>query len=239
MSVASERRARRLAQLLGALLIALLVTLLLVAPTTPARPDPRGLASPILAFELARTPAHVLAIFGDAGDPGRAEAVARMDLANRLDYLYLLVYPGFLAAIAWLLALRGVMARGLFYVVVALAAATAVSDALENVALLTLSGLTEPAAMEAPLARLQRWTACKWGGIFVATALLGVGARTIPGRLRVAAPFCLLTALCGLLALVEPRAIEWSAAPMVLAWGALWLYAFASPPRGAGAEGPA
>lgn len=71
----------------------------LFMPETLAHAIPgSAISSPVLAFEFARTPAHLDAVFGSAGDPLRAGRVRGMMQGNVFDYLFMLVYGSFVLA---------------------------------------------------------------------------------------------------------------------------------------------
>jgi len=71
----------------------------LVMPAALAHPIPgANIDNPVLAFEFARSPADLDAIFGTVGDPQRAVRITGMNRGNLLDYLFMLVYGSFLFA---------------------------------------------------------------------------------------------------------------------------------------------
>jgi len=64
---------------------------------TCSGPLPAGVSA-LLAYQLARTPADIEAVFGPAGDPCRAAMIAAMDRANTVDLLgFIGTYSAFLA----------------------------------------------------------------------------------------------------------------------------------------------
>ena len=93
-------------------------------------PLPAG-TSALLAFQLSRTAADIEAVFGPEGDPCRADMIAAMDRANRVDLIgFIATYNAFLALffLAMLRAGSGNAARvGLAAVV-----ATLLFDVLET-----------------------------------------------------------------------------------------------------------
>lgn len=148
------------------------MVLLALMPSKPVTANVPGLGSAVIGFELASEPAHVFGILGAADAPERPEAVRRMDLGNRIDYLFMAAYATLYAGIALLLAAHGRIGGGVQALLFALAVAMFVGDALENRQLLVLSQLTDPAAMTAPLAALGCWTRLKWYSIYAASALV-------------------------------------------------------------------
>ncbi len=155
-------------------------------------PLPEGMWSPIVAFELARSPAEVEAMFGAAGSAERGAWVAAMDLGNQLDFVFLLAYGAVLLLFSRALRERGlprVPSLGERIVVVA-----PVADVFENVQLLTI---TENLGGEyrAALGRLILFTWMKWFAIaFVMVTWIPALARA--GRMgRVVAGLAGLTAI--------------------------------------------
>lgn len=61
----------------------------LFMPAALAHPIPgASIANPVLAFEFARSPAHLDSVSGFVGDPLRPGRIARMMRGNILDYLH-------------------------------------------------------------------------------------------------------------------------------------------------------
>jgi hypothetical protein len=209
----------------GLVMVVLSVVLLVVLPAAPARRNLPGIQSPIIGFELARTPEDVAGLLGDPGTPERAEYAARMDRGNWLDFAFMVAYAAFHAAIALRLAASGRLSRSLLVVLLVLAADMLVFDALENRELLILSGAAPSPLMDASLARLQVFTLLKWYAIFGSAALLAPVLWREPDWWRFAAPPFALAALCGVVGLVHPPGIEWGAYAVALAWLVTWVHA--------------
>jgi hypothetical protein len=100
----------------------------------PARtcsgPLPRGVSA-LLAYQLARTPADVEAVFGAAGSPCRATMVTVMDRANTVDLTgFIVTYTAFLAC--FFLALRRIRADAIARLGLAAVFAAALFDVLET-----------------------------------------------------------------------------------------------------------
>src|SRR5262245_61303473 len=55
-------------------------------------PLPPGHRSPVLAFELASSPAEVEALFAEPDSPRRTQIAAAMDRLNAADFAFLLAY---------------------------------------------------------------------------------------------------------------------------------------------------
>jgi hypothetical protein len=169
-SVEDRSRARaafRVCAGLGALLIAM--TIVMVALSTfEAGRLPAGYHTPILAFELVQSAAEVEALFGAAGSPERTRIVSAMDRLNAVDYAFMVLYGGMLAVfgVAWRRA--GVRAGS---TVAGLAVFAALMDAVENLALFSISAAL--GGEYGGALRLLAWsTWSKWGALAAAFALL-------------------------------------------------------------------
>lgn len=83
----------------GLATLAVSQSLALLMPAALAHSIPgASIDNPVLAFEFARSPADLDAIFGIVGDPQRAARIASMNAGNVLDYLFMVVYSSFLFA---------------------------------------------------------------------------------------------------------------------------------------------
>jgi hypothetical protein len=217
-AVTDERRALTIIRVAGAVVIVLMLAFLVIMPSMPVRPDPRGIVSPILSFELASVPEHVFDVLGRPGEPVRADTVRRVDTGNYLDFAFMIAYPALFAGIALLLRSHGSLSHGASTAVIVLAVVMALGDALENRELLLLSGTTDPGAMQPSLARLQVFTRIKWYAIFVAAGVLAAGTWRELGWWRWSALFYAAAALCGALSLVHLPAMEYGMYALAVAW---------------------
>jgi len=152
---------------LAAGLLVLAVTLFSVTqePVRPCGNLPQNYA-PIIAFELARSPADLEALFGTQ-EPCRSEVVERMDAVNVVDVLvYIPAYGVFMAF--FFLGMRGRHATlgtlGLRIAVVA-----ALGDYAENACLMNLTPQLDPASAWFTL--LPWATGIKWLGLGAAAAI--------------------------------------------------------------------
>ena len=179
-----ERRAITIIRVSGAAVLLLSVVMLVVFPAAPVERNVPGFVSPVVGFELASTPEHVLGILGHPENPARPAAVAAMNRGNRIDFLFMIAYPALFVGIAWMLAAHGSLSRMLLGVMIMFAVGMWLGDALENRELLFLSKATDPAAMTPSLARLQRFTHVKWNAIFGACAVLALGTLQERGWFR-------------------------------------------------------
>ena len=148
--------------LIGIAIIVVSVLSLLVFPqTSPGQIT--GLRTPIIAFEFAETSAEINTLFGPAGSPAHAAMVGQMDAGNKLDYLYMLLYSGFLFSFALLAGTR--TGQKWVYVGTVLALLALLGDALENVQLLTITANLQSGEFGEALTRLHWFTWLKWGSL--------------------------------------------------------------------------
>src|SRR5437867_9425369 len=96
----TEGAALRLVRVAGTIVLAVFVLFQLINPKAPVVANTPGFHDPVAGFELASTPDDVFGILGRPGAPGREEAVRRMKLGTRLDFVFLLAYPAFYLGIA-------------------------------------------------------------------------------------------------------------------------------------------
>jgi hypothetical protein len=154
----------------GLLMVAMSIGLLAVFPTK-APNMPNGFVTPIIAFEFIETRAEVVAMFTQTDNAGResinAPMLAAFDLGNRLDYLYMVLYSGFLMMFS--LTCAKLSGKKYFYVAAVLSLFVLACDALENIQLLGITAYLRSCMMmgdlEALLVNLSRFTWMKWGGI--------------------------------------------------------------------------
>lgn len=180
----------------------------------------------ILAFELAKTPQDLATVIGP--NPPTAAAVtvrAQMDLANKVDFLYMTAYGLFIATSCALAArLRG---RRWLLLGAALGPLAALFDVAENLALLQIT--TPGADWAALLPSLHLRTLAKWELLAATTALFAagfVGERRIVAR--VVAPALVLVAIgTGVMTLVNPaKYLVLLSTAIVVAW--IWQLGYAA-----------
>jgi hypothetical protein len=158
---------------------------------------------PMLAFELAESPADLARIIGPDPPTAKATAVRKaMDHANYIDFAYMALYAAFIAFSCANLGLA--QKRPWLFVAVALGPIAACFDVAENLALLAL---TRSDADVAPLlAALHVRTYGKWELLALTSAMFAAGF--IGNRRRwitVVALLVSLTAIVsGILAYVDP-----------------------------------
>jgi hypothetical protein len=222
----SARQALRVLRLAGSAVLILFLISTAVAPWAPVRENTPGFSNPVIGFELTSRPQHVFGILGRPGSAERGMVALRMRLATWIDCLFLLAYPLIYVGIAFLLAAHGRLRRGTVTVVVVLAIAMAVGDALENQELLRLMREVDPTHMRPALARLRIFTLVKWYALYAASALVAVHVWREASWWRWSGVFFGLAVLLGLAAIFHLPAIEWSVAPLGIAWMMTYVRAF-------------
>jgi hypothetical protein len=138
---------------------------------------PSGFMTPVVAFEFAQTTAEVRQLFEPPG------STAAVDRVNRWDFLYMVLYNGFIIAFA--IACGRQTGNRYFYAVAALPLLIWFADAMENVQLLGLTGRIESGdTMGDLLSRLRFYTWLKWGGLALYFLLLWPYFRGLRGWAR-------------------------------------------------------
>lgn len=157
----------------GLCVIALSIVLLRVQPNRMGE-LPRGMVTPVLALELARTPDEVEKAFGAEASTEREAWRTRMVRATWIDFGLLAAYGTFLAGVALELARRGSRVARAGIVLAPLAAC---ADVAEDAALLTIFA-NLGSSYEGALGWLAIFTWVKW------FALAGYFASIVPGTWR-------------------------------------------------------
>ena len=172
-------------------------------PQSLAQPIPgASIDNAVLAFEFARTTAHLDAVFGEIGDPLRDARIAGMMRGNVLDYLFMVIYGSFV--LAFFGGTAAATREPKWWRAGWLGPFAALADAVENALLLSIN-----ADMPNPLAELA-WLAWPVWTKFTALA--------VASGLAAAALFRMRAWLPAMLCLPAPLAIGFGlAAP--LRWG--------------------
>ncbi len=148
--------------IIGILVIITSLGLMKVFPSqAPKMPD--GFMTPVLAFEFVQSRQEVEALFGEPQSDFRTTMVAAMDLGNRLDYIYMVLYTAFLFGFSITCARitrRGRYRWGAFVSVLVLA-----GDAMENLQLFGITRKLSEGGFERELQLLHYFTWLKWGGL--------------------------------------------------------------------------
>ncbi len=220
----AERQAIILLRVSGAVVLLLSIVMLAIFPVAPVEQNVPGFVSPVIGFELASTPEHVLGILGHAEHPARPGAVAGMNRGNRIDFLFMIAYPALYVGIVLLLRARGRLPVPLARFLLVLPVVMWLGDLLENRELLRLAETTDPAAMTDGLARLRPFTIMKWHALFGASALIAYPIWQDRSRWRYAGIAFGVAAFTGFFSVVFLPALEAAAYLLSLAWFGTWVY---------------
>ena len=163
-------------------------------------------------------------ILGAGDSAARPEAVRKMNLGNRIDFLFMIAYPALYLGIVLLLRARGRLPDGVGRFLMFLPVVMWLGDLLENRQLLQLAGLTDPAAMTEPLARLRPFTTMKWHALFGTSALIAYPIWQDRSWWRWSGAIFGVAAIVGFSSVVMLPAIEIAAYVLSVAWLSTWVY---------------
>ncbi|MBZ5604521.1 MAG: hypothetical protein LAO79_19640 [Acidobacteriia bacterium] len=172
--------------------------------TNASRP-PRGIASPIVAIEVARNVDEVDAILSDAPSPDR-EA---MRIKQYLDFAFIACYAGLYIALArW-------FGQRLAVIAAICGLAAAVFDVVENFAILRILDLPLRAITQGMIDAIRYPSLAKWTLAFVASALFGVLFwKRQRRRFRFIALLNFAAAALGIFGLYDNSFLVWAGIPL-------------------------
>lgn len=177
-----------------------------------------GYGAPVLAFEFARSQADLLAIFGPDSDPMQVARLAAMRTGNEQDYVYMLLYAGFLTS--GLMAFWRELGVPLLRAAAGLPILAALSDACENWLLFDIqtaftAGDYSPAMASLPWPVAAKFLLLALANVAIGAALAQTGRwGTLFGTLVVVA--CVPT----LMAVVAPAQFGWT---LIASTGGGWI----------------
>jgi hypothetical protein len=151
-----------LAGMIGICVIITSIILLAIFPRHAPK-LPGGFFTPIIAFEFIRAPQEVMDLFGQAGSPEQQGLARAMNLGNRIDFLYMVLYTAFLFVFCRRAAF--IRERKVYYMGCILTPVILAGDFLENLQLLGITSRLGSGGFEHQLALLKVFTWQKWGGI--------------------------------------------------------------------------
>ncbi len=180
----------------------------IVKPAT--YPNEQGFTQAIFWFEMADSGEDVIAALGDPATEAGRSIRAAMDATHRIDFIFMVCYSAFSAALFLLIyqLSKGAgtpLPRGIFPAGVIFCCTALLGDILETTKLLELSALTDPMAIDAAVPSLMVWTRVKSGSLSTVGILLAYSyARYFKFRL----PGALIPLLFGTGAIVGAVAIS-------------------------------
>lgn len=194
----SARMAFGLAVVAAVIMLAIGSIMGVAAPS--CRPVPMSV---LTAFELVRSDADLVRLFGAPGDACRAPLVEQLDRANIIDSIgYIAAYTAFYALVLFALGRRD---KALGNIGIALAIACALADFVENAAMFQLSAAPDDASTPW-LPALVIATNIKWVGLAVVTTLAGVMLWRLGGWRRVVLPLAAAPLVPSIWAVIDPDA---------------------------------
>lgn len=184
-----------------------------------------GYGPPVLAFEFAGSQADLEAIFGFFTDPQQVTRLAAMRAGNEQDYLYMLLYAGFLASgclALWReLRLRPLLAAALLPI------AAALCDAWENWLLFDIQAAFTLGDYSPAMATLPYPVAAKFLLLAATNVVIGAAATQLGRWWALFGTIAILAAIPTVMALITPAAFAWALVPSAAA-GWLLLLALAA-----------
>lgn len=214
--------------------VATLIMVILIMPYFPteAAADVSGYGSPVIAFEFARTPADLIAVFGADTDVNRADRIAMMDQGNRWDFLFMTVYSLF--GVMFGLAVRRTrVALGTIIVIAATVAG--IADAVETRTLLAITAqITDGIAAPLGLASLWIPVTIKFFALALSILCAGLFLSTHEAVIwKALRALTVLAALMSVPALLAPTSLGWLLTLSVgIGWIVMLAYAGVMAARG-------
>lgn len=183
-----------------------------------------GYGAPVLAFEFAGGQDDLVAVFGPESDPRQVPRLAAMRTGNEQDYLYMLLYAGFLAggciALWRELRLRPLLAAAALPVVAALC------DGYENYLLFDIQAAFTAGDYSPAMASLRYPVAAKFLLLAATNVAIGAAAMQIGRWWALFGTLAILAAIPTVMAIITPAAFAWALVPSAAA-GWLLLLALA------------
>lgn len=170
-----------------------------------------GYGPPVLAFEFAGGQADLEAIFGFFTDPQQVTRLAAMRTGNERDYLYMLLYAGFLASgciALWReLRLRAILAAAVLPV------AAALCDAYENWLLFDIQAAFTAGDYSPAMASLPYPVAAKFLLLAATNVAIGAAAMRFGRWWALFGTIAILAAIPTVMAIITPAAFAWALIP--------------------------
>lgn len=185
-----------------------------------------GYGAPVLAFEFAGGQDDLIAVFGPESDPQQVARLAAMRTGNERDYLYILLYAGFLTSgcvALWReLRLRPLLAA------TALPVLAAVCDGYENYLLFDIQAAFTAGDYSPAMASLPYPVAAKFLLLALTNVAIGAAAMQIGRWWALFGTLAILAAIPTAMAIITPVAFAWALIPSAAAgWILLLALAFA------------
>lgn len=167
-----------------------------------------GYGAPVFAFEFAGGQPDLIAIFGPDSDPRQVGRLAAMRTGNEQDYLYMLLYAGFLAsglvALSHELGLRALKAAA------ALPILAGLCDARENWLLLDIQAAFTLGDYSPAMASLPYPVAAKFTLLALTNVAIGLGIAQFGRWHQLAGTLVIVACVPVLMAIALPARYGWT-----------------------------
>jgi hypothetical protein len=184
-----------------------------------------GYGPPVLAFEFAGSQADLEAIFGFFTDPQQVTRLAAMRAGNERDYLYMLLYAGFL--VSGCIALWRELRHRALLAAAVLPVAAALCDAWENWLLFDIQAAFTLGDYSPAMASLRYPVAAKFLLLAAVNVVIGAAATRLGRWWALFGTLAILAAIPTAMAIITPAAFAWALIPSA-AGGWLLLLALAA-----------
>ncbi|WP_374526281.1 hypothetical protein [Sphingopyxis sp.] len=200
----------------GAILVGLWLGQTLPQDSFAAEP---GYGAPVFAFEFAGGQDDLIAVFGPDSDPRQVGRLAAMRTGNERDYLYILLYAGFLGcglvALGRETGLRPVLAAA------ALPLLAALCDAYENWLLFDIQTAFTAGDYSPAMASLPYPVAAKFVLLALTNVAIGLALAQLGGRWwTLAGTLVIVACVPALMAIAVPSHYGWT---LLAATGGGWI----------------
>jgi len=181
-----------------------------------------GYGSAVYAFEMAKTPADLVAVFGPIDDPLRTVRIEQMNRGNLWDFPFMVIYS--LYMMFFFLAIWRDTSRSLWLVFAVIGMLSGCADAIENTLLLNI---TE----NLPTAPGLEWVAIPvWTKFLSIMLCIFASAVYLLSQAKILWKLLGIGSICGgvmlLAALLLPRDYGYlMAIGTGIGWGSMWLFA--------------
>ena len=212
----------RFAAFMGLLTVVMGALVISLFPTTGYDVE-AGYGSPVIAFEMARTPDDLISVFGPHGHPLQADRVAQMDRGNLFDFGFMIIYSLYMAS--FFRAAFTSTKNKIWLLFSVLSLFTGVMDATENIILLKLTAnLQVPAYLD--ILAYPVWT--KFLSIMLCIIAAGFYISKGVGIVfQFLGVLTVLSALTVVIAFTSPAQFSWSmGGGITIGWLLMLVYCF-------------
>jgi len=175
--------------------------------------------APVLAFEFAGSQDDLIAVFGPDNDARQVGRLAMMRTGNERDYLYMLLYAGFLGC--GLIALARETGLKIISFAAALPVLTALCDARENWLLFDIQAAFTAGDYSPAMASLPYPVAAKFILLALTNVAIGLSLAQLGGRWwTLAGTLVIVACVPALMAIALPSHYGWT---LLAATGGGWI----------------